>query len=391
VDLLAVVLHEFGHGLGFLSLVDDQTGDFLAEQPDVYARNLKDETTGRSWVDMTPAERVTSSTNNGNVTWTGPAVTVMASTLLQKRAELAVTAPLGSQATYDVGEAQFGAALTTPGIAGLLVNAVDGASPFADACGPLTNGFAITGNIAVIDRGTCNFTAKAINAQDAGAIGVVIVNNAAGPAPGMSGVDQRITIPVVSVSQADGGVLRGQMSLGPVTALIGRSTTRVAGAHASGNVQLYAPNPYQSGSSISHFDVSATPNLLMEPAISSDLTSSLDLTRSLFQDLGWFPEISAVNEPPVASFRLGANYPNPFRSSTSISFNLDSPGDASISVFDVTGRLVTKLVNGHLSAGEHEVRWDGRDGRGRQVSPGIYFYRLTAGGRTEAKRMVLAG
>jgi len=54
---------------------------------------------------------------------------------------------------------------------------------------------------------------------------------------------------------------------------------------------MYAPNPFQSGSSVSHFDVSAFPNQLMEPAINGDLTQSLlpprDLTFRLLQDIGW--------------------------------------------------------------------------------------------------------
>ena len=54
------------------------------------------------------------------------------------------------------------------------------------------------------------------------------------------------------------------------------------GAAPLGRAMLYAPNPYQGGSSVSHFDVTCTPNLLMEPAINADLTSSIDLTRYVF-------------------------------------------------------------------------------------------------------------
>jgi hypothetical protein len=54
---------------------------------------------------------------------------------------------------------------------------------------------------------------------------------------------------------------------------------------------MFAPNPFQSGSSVSHYDSSATPNLLMEPAINGNLTQSvvppIDLTLPLFQDIGW--------------------------------------------------------------------------------------------------------
>jgi hypothetical protein len=57
---------------------------------------------------------------------------------------------------------------------------------------------------------------------------------------------------------------------------------------------LYTPNPFQSGSSVSHWDVSCTPNLLMEPAVNSGLTSSVDLTRYAFEDLGWLPRTTPV-------------------------------------------------------------------------------------------------
>lgn len=63
----------------------------------------------------------------------------------------------------------------------------------------------------------------------------------------------------------------------------------VNGTDGSGNVRLYAPNPYQSGSSISHFDTVADPNLLMEPSINSNLGSDLDLTDELMFDVGWSP------------------------------------------------------------------------------------------------------
>ena len=57
---------------------------------------------------------------------------------------------------------------------------------------------------------------------------------------------------------------------------------------------LYTPNPVIVGSSVSHWDVSATPNQLMEPNINADLpltvTAPRDLTKSLLRDVGWFPD-----------------------------------------------------------------------------------------------------
>src|SRR5262249_37190660 len=70
-------------------------------------------------------------------------------------------------------------------------------------------------------------------------------------------------------------------------------------ADSSNRVLLYVPNPIEAGSSVSHFDRSASPNLLMEPIISSDLTHNLsppsDLTLPLLKDIGWI----AANAPPA--------------------------------------------------------------------------------------------
>src|SRR5262249_6266871 len=86
-----------------------------------------------------------------------------------------------------------------------------------DACAPLTT--PATGQIVLIDRGACAFTVKTKNAQNAGAVGVLIANNvAAVPPPGLGGTDATITIPVLSVSQEDRSALKNSLVAGPVTA-----------------------------------------------------------------------------------------------------------------------------------------------------------------------------
>jgi hypothetical protein len=163
IDLVTVLLHEFGHGLGFLTFTDPETGDFASGSPSVWDRFLLDKVTGKLWLNETSAERVASSISINNLVWTGPQVTASV--------------------------------------------------------------------------------------------------------PGML----------------------------------------VAGADSSNRVLLYAPNPLESGSSVSHFDRSATPNLLMEPIISSDLTHNLsppnDLTVPLMRDIGW----SASNAPPTPTPTPPAN------------------------------------------------------------------------------------
>jgi len=212
-------------------------------------------------------------------------VTTSAATFLAHLPELVV--PYGS-GIVAVNTAAFGPSLTLAGVTGQAVVVVDPVAPTGDGCEtPFTNAAALVGKIAVIDRGLCGFVVKVKNAQLAGAIGVILVNNVAGVvAPG--GADPTITIPTVAITLADGNTLKTAISGGPVTVTMHLNPALLAGAHPSGHVRMYSPNPFQGGSSVSHYDVSATPNLLMEPAINADLSGSLDLTVDLFRDIGWF-------------------------------------------------------------------------------------------------------
>ncbi|GAB4027755.1 hypothetical protein GCM10028773_59940 [Spirosoma koreense] len=125
---------------------------------------------------------------------------------------------LNGVTNYNVGLATFG---STAAVSGQVVLAIDGATPFNDACTAIQNN--VSGKIALIDRGSCDFITKATVAQQAGAIGVIIVNNAAGDAPGMSGTSSVVTIPVMSLSQADGNALKTTLNAGTiVTAILDR-------------------------------------------------------------------------------------------------------------------------------------------------------------------------
>jgi hypothetical protein len=143
VDLLAVLLHEFAHGLGFQGFSDLSTGRFLSGIPDIYSRFTLDNSVGLHWDQMTNNQRKTSATNTGNVVWDGPVL-------------------------------------------------------LAAATGFLTGG-----------------------------------------------------------------------------------------TDPAGHARLFAPNPIQGASSISHFDTAASPNLLMEPYITPNLGSDLDLTDEQLIDVGW--------------------------------------------------------------------------------------------------------
>ncbi len=85
------------------------------------------------------------------------------------------------------------------------------------------------------------------------------------------------------------------------------------------------------------------------------------------------------------AFELGANYPNPFSTSTMIRFAVASPERVVLKVYDVLGREVATLLDEERSPGWYNASFDGG-----QLSGGVYFYRFTAGSYTETRRMVVA-
>ncbi|MCK4236519.1 MAG: T9SS type A sorting domain-containing protein, partial [Candidatus Krumholzibacteria bacterium] len=60
-----------------------------------------------------------------------------------------------------------------------------------------------------------------------------------------------------------------------------------------------------------------------------------------------------------------------------------------LDIYDLEGRLVQRLIDKPMQAGRHQIEWNGRDDRGRTVASGVYFYRLTVGKQTSAKKMIL--
>jgi len=81
--------------------------------------------------------------------------------------------------------------------------------------------------------------------------------------------------------------------------------------------------------------------------------------------------------------------PGPVGREAAIRYALPEAGEVDLRVYDVSGRLVRTLARGPREEGDHEVVWDGRDERGRDVPSGIYFLRMQAGERVETARTVL--
>jgi len=174
-----------------------------------------------------------------------------------------VTIASGSAAgQYEAAGAAFGPAPTAAGVTGAVVLSNDGVGTITDACEPLV-GFT-AGSIAVVDRGTCEFGLKALNAQNAGAVGVIVANNAPG-IPGTMGaglVGHLVTISAVQVSQADGAIIKSGL---PASGTISRNAEFGCGSHTATGVpdlendRLLVYNSSSAGGTCDFFEIVEVP------------------------------------------------------------------------------------------------------------------------------------
>ena len=91
----------------------------------------------------------------------------------------------------------------------------------------------------------------------------------------------------------------------------------------------------------------------------------------------------------TASLTLRQNHPNPFNPVTQIPFVIDETQHLTLSVYDISGRLVRTLVDRRMRPGSYTEQWDGTDARGNRVASGVYFYRLTAGKTVLSRKSLL--
>jgi flagellar hook assembly protein FlgD len=98
------------------------------------------------------------------------------------------------------------------------------------------------------------------------------------------------------------------------------------------------------------------------------------------------------------SFILGDSYPNPFPTpanpSTTIGFILAEQSEVTLKIFNTLGQEVRTVINDHRTSGAFRVEWDGKNSSGTNVASGVYFYTITAQGRsgitfTETKKLIM--
>ena len=145
---------------------------------------------------------------------------------------------------------------------------------------------------------------------------------------------------------------------------------------ADNNGPLETGKTYISGSGSSWYDLGShtTP---------SDVAIRIRGTASLAQS------IDEENELTPGGYSLEQNYPNPFNAATTIKYSLQEKSNISLSVFNILGQKVATLIETSQPAGNYELTWNGLDYKGRPVSSGVYYYRLSTDGCAKTRKMLL--
>ncbi|MFC1502627.1 PKD domain-containing protein, partial [bacterium] len=113
------------------------------------------------------------------------------------------------------------------------------------------------------------------------------------------------------------------------------------------------------------------------------------LCNEIFRITVFQTDVETEDQRMPTEYSLYQNFPNPFNPYTTIRYGLPKADETELFIFDIQGRMVRRLLQGRMPAGYHEIRWDGRDNYGRQVSSGMYLLIIKAGPFIEQRKMVL--
>ena len=278
-DLPSVFLHEMAHGLGFI------------KSATAFRAQARDDTSGVLLSQLSTADYDAAVRRPFGVSWVGPAVRAAKDALLDKTDGL-MRLPDGR--TLPLARARFGPGHVSVTAPVVLAQDADGGTGH-DACGPLAPS---PGALVLAERGLrsdaglfCFVAQRALNAQAAGAVGLLVrpIQAGTGPTSYTGDAGPELTIPVWGMSSDDGAFLEGYVSGGGEQPVAVDGDGRRAGENLAGDVLLYTPSTYSDGSSVGHWDSSASPPLLMMPIINPSLSRALDLTPAALQDVGWTP------------------------------------------------------------------------------------------------------
>ena len=151
------------------------------------------------------------------------------------------------------------------------------------------------------------------------------------------------------------------------------------------NIRSYKLNTKGIGNRRVKLKLSINENIAGEYVLSKVIGAN----KALPLAKGGFPEAPLNANSTVTDYALAQNYPNPFNPTTTIRFTLPQREPVKLVIYAITGQRVATLVNEEMSAGTHQVRWNGRDQNGRSAASGVYIYQLFAGKQRLVKKMLL--
>jgi hypothetical protein len=252
---------------------------------DAYSAHLFDNGTGRAWMAMSNAERAASARNVRHLVWNGENVTRVAPLVLDKGAPRLRVTPMPTGLRGALGEANFGPLLT----AGAVMGALRVGTPI-DGCAVAPN---YNDAIVLFQSGVCPSVQKAALAETGGAA-AILITDPEGLSPPSSVVvppDQEamfpVHVPVLGISTADANLLIAAGS--SASLMLDAEAARPVGLDEQGRMYLYASDPIVPGSTVSHWDPIARPNLMQEPNASYDESHDIRLEVALMHDIGWTP------------------------------------------------------------------------------------------------------
>lgn len=287
-DLVGVLLHELAHGLGFESFMDVETGvPTLAGGTDVFSRHLLDNLTNKRFDQMTDAERALATRSPRQVVWDGKAVTAAAARLLDKGSPVIQVTPTLPAFKGLLGEANFGPFLSAKGVIAGNLSVVTPKADCLSFSGPISG-------IALSHEADCSPLNLVVAAERAGAKALLVSRlRAREPAstlnvPSADVAKVSVNIPSLGLGPGDAAILERAAS-GGVNVVLSVDMTRELGTDAAGRVYLFAPDPPMPGSSLSHWDPLARPDLLLEPETTPGLSHDLTMELAALRDMGWNP------------------------------------------------------------------------------------------------------
>lgn len=334
VDFITVVMHEIGHGLGFQTYVDLETGAKASGYNDMFMLNIERAlAVPSSYAAMTNAQRIAASISDPSLRWTGANATYMA-------AQVPVSAGLNDEYVrlHAPNPLQLGSSVSHWATA---------VTP-NEVMEPVLTG-------PTHDPGLAIFLMMDIGWPTDASVGVVFRDLRAEVVGG--------TVAVTWRYEADE----------PITGF------RVYRARDGKTGDELLTNELALDTGARRF-VDAT------PPPGSALLYTVAAVRPDGSEIR-----SAAVAVSVAAVRLvlAQNRPNPFNAATEVDFVLDRDASVRLRVYDLAGRLVRTLVDEGRPAGPHTAFWDGRSDEGRTVASGAYVYRLDAGSTVLMKRMTL--